>query len=140
MSICAMDIWKTIGFAVVIFLAGLLNIPATYYENARIDGANSLQIFGKITLPLLAPTTFFVCVITFIQSFQVFVPIKVMTGLAGHSAGGPGTSTQVLGLRVYDEGIMMGRYGYAATIALIIFIVIFAVNTIQRALFKRSDY
>ena len=86
-SVIIMDVWKNTGFAMLIFLAGLQNIPRDYYEAARIDGANARQLFFKITLPLLSPTIFFVLVIFMIGAIQVFDTIIALTG------GGPGDAS-----------------------------------------------
>lgn len=88
-------IWHYIGFQVVIFLAGLGNISTEYYEAARLDGANERQIFTKITLPLLSPTTFFVATIATIGALKAFNQIYIMTN------GGPLATTRVLGYEIF---------------------------------------
>src|SRR5690606_21412027 len=82
-AVIIVAIWKRVGFNMVIYLAALQGIPAPYYEAARLDGANSLQVFRHITVPLLAPSTFFLTVTGLIEAFQVFDLVYVMT------AGGP---------------------------------------------------
>ena len=89
--------WKDIGFVMVLFLGGLQNISPSYYEAAAIDGASKSREFWSITLPLLAPTTFFVTIISLINSFQVFDQVMIMTG------GGPGGSTIVMVQNIYNH-------------------------------------
>lgn len=89
-SVIILDVWKNSGFAMLIFLAGLQNIPQDYYEAAELDGANDIQRFFRITLPLLSPTIFFIVVIFMIGALQVFDTIIVLT------QGGPGTRVEVL--------------------------------------------
>jgi multiple sugar transport system permease protein/alpha-1,4-digalacturonate transport system permease protein len=107
------------------FLAGLKNIPGHLYEAARIDGANSLQCFRHVTLPMLSPTTFMVTILSIIASFQVFDIINVTT------KGGPGRATTVLVFRIYREAFSNWRMGYASAIAYFLFVVILVVTLIQ---------
>lgn len=120
-----MSVWKTFGYNMVLFVAGLQNIPEHLYEAAKIDGASPWQRFRDITLPMLSPTTFFVVVISIIGSFQVFDQALIMT------AGGPGTSTTTLVLYIYEQGFQSFHMGYASAIALILFLVIFAFTAFQ---------
>jgi multiple sugar transport system permease protein len=120
-----MSVWKTFGYNMVLFVAGLQNIPEHLYEAAKIDGASSWQRFRDITLPMLSPTMFFVVVISIIGSFQVFDQALVMT------AGGPGTATTTLVLYIYEQGFQSFHMGYASAIALILFLVIFAFTAFQ---------
>ena len=134
-SIVAVDIWQHIGFGAVIFLAGLMNIPEELLEAARIDGANRMQLFWRMTLPLLAHTTLFVTVITLIGSFQVFDLILVMTN------GGPGYSTYVLSYLIYNEGIARNNLGIAAAVSLVMFMIILLFTVFQfRLLRPRWEY
>jgi ABC-type sugar transport system permease subunit len=96
-SIMLMSIWMGIGYQMVIFLAGLQNIPPEFYEAALTDGASAWQRFWKITLPLLKPTTFFILVTSMIGSFQVFAFVYVMT------EGGPLHSTDVVVYHIYQN-------------------------------------
>lgn len=120
-----MSVWKTFGYNMVLFVAGLQSIPEHLYEAAKIDGASAWQRFRDITLPMLSPTTFFVVVISIIGSFQVFDQALVMT------AGGPGTATTTLVLYIYEQGFQSFHMGYAAAIALLLFVVIFAFTAFQ---------
>lgn len=109
----------------VIWLAGLQAIPEELHEAAAIDGANRTQTFFRITLPLLAPTTFFLAITGVIGSFQVFSPIYVITG------GGPRGSTDVVVYHIYTRAFEAYDMGYAASQAWILFAVIFAATLIQ---------
>lgn len=108
-------VWWTVGYNMVLFLAGLQDIPTELYEAARIDGARSWGVFRFVTLPMLAPTTFLVLMLTVINSFQVFDQTYVMTG------GGPGTSTLTLVQYIYTTSFQFQKFGYGSAIALILF-------------------
>ena len=130
-AVIIMAIWKSLGYNMVIFLAGLQSIPVHLHEAAAIDGANGMQRFRHITLPLLAPTTFFVLVISMIGSFQVFDLAFVLT------KGGPGDATRTIVMYIYDQAFQFFHMGYAAAIAWVLFAIIFAVTLIQHQLQKR---
>lgn len=123
-AIAIFTIWQSMGYDVVIFLAGLSNIPGELYEAARIDGANAFQLFRYITLPLLAPTTFFVVVISVIASLQSFNQIFAMNTAAAQTLGGPLESTNTLTVYMFDQLYTYSNYGYASTIAVLLSIVI----------------
>ncbi len=129
------SVWKDIGFIMVIYLAGLQEIPDHYYEAAEIDGVNRWQKFRYITWPLLAPTTFFVLTISLINSFQVFDQVWIMTG------GGPIGATSVLVEQIYRNAFRYYKMGYASAISWLLFALIFAVTIIQNKLQKKwVDY
>jgi multiple sugar transport system permease protein len=130
-ALILMSVWKGFGYNMVIFLAGLQTIPEHLYEAAKIDGATGWRRFLHITLPLLSPTTFFVVVISIINSFQVFDQALIMTN------GGPGTSTTTLVLLIYQEGFQSFNMGYASAIALTLFAVVFIFTVIQFLLQRR---
>jgi multiple sugar transport system permease protein len=131
--------WRGIGYNVVIFLAGLQNIPEHYYEAARIDGAGRTGIFRHVTWPLLTPTTFYVVVMTMILSFQVFAPIYLMTG---PPVGGPLGTTNVIVYYLFEKGFDAGgNMGYASAVALVLFAIILALTLFQRKVVeKRVHY
>jgi multiple sugar transport system permease protein len=131
-AIILMTVWKSFGYNMLIFIAGLQAIPEELYEAARIDGASAWQRFRHVTLPGLAPTMIFVTVITMIGFFQLFVEPYVMT------AGGPLRSTTSVVLLMYEEGFRWWRMGYAAAVAFILFLVILAATLIQLALQKQG--
>ena len=113
-SLMIMTIWKDFGYAVILFLSGLLSLPSDSYESASIDGANAWQTFRYITLPLLKPTMLFVVVTSIISYLQAYVPVLVMT------KGGPGTSTYLSSYLVYDQAFKQYNFGYASAISLFI--------------------
>lgn len=140
-AIAITSIWKMIGFYMVIFIAGLQAIPRTFYEAAKIDGANRLQQFIKITIPLLNPTLVFVLVTSVIFSFQVFVPVFVMTYAPGGQPGGPLNSTRVIVYHLYSAAFRELRMGYGAAIAFVLFGIILIVSLLQlKVLQRRIEY
>jgi len=124
-AIILMAIWKNFGFNMIIFVAGLQNIPARLYEAAVIDGADAWRQFRHITLPMLAPTFLFVTVITMIGYFQLFAEPYVMT------QGGPANSTLSLGLLMFQEGFRWWNMGYASAVAFVLFAIILLGTLIQ---------
>ena len=127
-AIIVLAIWKNFGYNMIIFIAGLQNIPASMYEAASIDGANAWQRFRRITLPLLAPTTVFIAIITMIGYFQLFAEPYVMT------QGGPLNSTLSIVLLMYQQGFRWWNMGYSAAIAFVLFACILVVSVIQTRL------
>ncbi len=127
-AIIIMSVWKGLGYNIIIFLAGLQNIPNTYYEAARVDGANSWQQFRRVTLPLLSPITYFVVLMGIINSFKVFTQIEVMT-----PEGGPLNSTSVLVFYLYQEAFHKYRFGRASALAFLLFIIVIIITKIQRS-------
>jgi multiple sugar transport system permease protein len=126
--------WKDLGFVLVLFLAGLQAIPDDYYEAAALDGAGRRQQLWHITIPLLAPTTFFVTVISLINSFQVFDQVWVMT------EGGPAGATSVLVEQVVRHAFSYGEMGYAATISWVLFALVFGATLVQFRLQRRRAF
>ncbi len=129
-------VWKNLGYATVIYIAGLQAIPADLYEAARVDGANAWQRFRNVTLPGLSPVTFFLGVTSVLGSFQAFDIISVLT------RGGPNNSTNVLVYRLYEQGFSeIQNYGRASVVAMLLFVIMFVVTLIQlRALERRVSY
>ncbi|TVY08831.1 carbohydrate ABC transporter permease [Paenibacillus cremeus] len=132
-SIMIVAIWKTIGYNMVIFLAGLQNIPKELYEAASIDGSNRWNSFWHVTVPLLRPTTFFITVIAIINSFQVFGFALIMT------EGGPGNATNTLVLYVYQQGFKFFNMGYASAIAWVLFVIILIFTLLQSYINHRRE-
>lgn len=129
------NIWQFVGYNMLFFLAGLQAIPPTIYEAAAIDGSNRVQTFFRLTLPLLRPTMLFVLVTGAIGSFQVFDSVYVMT------KGGPGTSTTVMNMLIYQNGFVGFRIGAASALSVILFAVILVVTLVQFRWFnKRTTY
>jgi len=129
-SLILVTIWHGLGWNMVIFLAGLQNIPEVYYEAARIDGAGTWQRFRHITLPLLKPITLFVVVMAVIYTFRSFDFVFVTT------KGGPGVSTSLLMWYFFRQGFIMYRMGQATAIALVIFVVVLFFTLLQLRLFR----
>jgi multiple sugar transport system permease protein len=124
-AIILTSVWKDLGFVLVLFLAGLQAIPLDYAEAAALDGAGRVAQFRHVTLPLLAPTTFFVLIISLINSFQVFDQVWVMT------QGGPAGATTVLVERVVRHAFSYGEMGYAAALSWVLFFLVFGATLVQ---------
>lgn len=127
-AIIIMSVWKVIGYNMVIFLVGIKNIPSIYYEAASIDGANSWDLFWRITLPLLRPILLYVLVTSTISAYNVFTQVYVMT-LGSQAA--PGRAVRVLVFDIYENGFRYFRMGYASTEAVILTIIVLALTLIQ---------
>jgi len=132
-AIILMAVWKNFGFNMVIFIAGLQNIPQRLYEAATLDGAGTWQQFRHITLPMLAPTFVFVAVVTMIGYFQLFAEPYVMT------QGGPADSTLSMALLMYQEGFRWWNLGYSASVAFVLFVIILAGTLLQLWLRERTS-
>jgi ABC-type sugar transport system permease subunit len=130
-SIAVMNIWQTLGYNVVIFLAGLLAIPSELYEAADIDGTNPIRKLLSITIPLVAPSMWFVIINNTIRNLQVFSEIFVMTG------GGPGHATTTVGFRVYQYAFLYLSFGKASANVMVLLLIILAVTLMQLRFFER---
>lgn len=125
-SILIFSIWKGVGYNVILFLAGLQNIPDSYIEAAQVDGAKPWHILLHIKLPLLRPIMSFVVMIGIINTFKVFAEINVMT-----PKGGPLYSTALIVVYIYEQAFTMGRMGRACSASIILFFIIFGLTLIQ---------
>ena len=125
-AVIVVSIWKSLGFNMVLFLAGLQGIPDTYYEAAAVDGATGWRRFWYVTLPLLRPTGLFVLVVSVIGAFQVFDQVYVMT-----PGGGPLFSTETVVTYIYHQGIELIDISYAAAIGVVLFALVFLLTLIQ---------
>lgn len=132
-AIVAMSVWKAIGYDMVLFLAGLQQVPPNLYEAARVDGGSGWRLHRDITLPMMRPTLFFVVVISTIDAMQVFTQIDVMTG------GGPARSTEVIVYYLYHRAFQTYEMGYASTIAWALFVVIVALTLLQSRVMARES-
>jgi multiple sugar transport system permease protein len=132
-AIILMAVWKNFGYNMVIFIAGLQNIPAELYEAASIDGAGRLQQLRTITVPLLAPTTVYISILTMIGYFQLFSEPYVMT------QGGPLNSTLSIVLLMYQQGFRWWNMGYSAALAFVLFAFILIGSVIQSRIQKRWE-
>ncbi len=133
-AIMILNIWTTAGTMMLIFLAGMQDIPTPVYEAASVDGATAWQQFWQITVPLLAPTIFFVVTLGLIGSYQVFDQVWVMT------SGGPAGTTTSLAYLIYRDGFNNSDMGLASATSILLFIIIFIVTLIQRRIVReRAD-
>ncbi len=133
LSIIIFSVWKTLGYNMIIYLAGLQAIPASLYEAAWIDGAGALARFWRLSVPLLAPTTTFLLIYNGILAFQVFDQVYVLTG------GGPAGATNVVVLDLYRQAFERYNFGYAAAEATLLFVLILGVTVLQYVYGKRFE-
>lgn len=133
LTICIATIWKNVGYFLVIFYAGLMDIPTSYYEAAEVDGASKMHQFFYITLPCMRPITYLVVTLGVIWSFQAFDMVYAMT------QGGPGKSTYTLVYTIYNAAFREYRMGYACAVALILFAFILVVNNVQKLMFRDKE-
>jgi multiple sugar transport system permease protein len=128
LAIILLAVWRGFGYTMIIFIAGLQNIPDELYEAARIDGAGAWRQFRHITLPMLGPTFLFVGVVVAIGQMQIFAEPYVMT------RGGPLNKTLTLVMLMYEQGFKFWRMGYAAAVAFILFLLIGGATLLQMRL------
>ncbi len=129
LAVVIMEAWRSIGFNTVLFLAGLQGIPAALYEAATVDGANSWHKFRNVTIPMLAPTTFFVVTNAIIGSFQVFAAVAALMGT--DRIGGPQDSTLVMVAYLHRKGFQEFQLGYASAIAWVMVFFIFVITFVN---------
>lgn len=135
LAIIVLSVWQQVGYIMVFFLAGLQNIPATFYEAAEVDGADTWAKLRHITLPLLQRTTLFVLVVTSLTNFKIFEQVFALTG------GGPANSTLSLMMHIFQTAFRHSRYGQASAMAMIFSAVAIAVALVQiRLLRARFEY
>ncbi len=134
--LAAITVWKGIGFAMVLYLAGLKAIPADLYDAAEIDGADgTLDRLRTVTLPLLGPVTMFVVIVTALRAFETFDTVKILT------QGGPGKASELLLHTLYVESFEFLRTGYGAAIAVVFLVIVVALTLLQaRIMDKRVHY
>lgn len=130
-SLAIMSIWKGLGYNMTIYIAGLQGIPQQLYEAAKIDGANAIQRFFNITVPLLSPTTYFITVMSVIGALQVFDQAYILT------SGGPADSTKTIVMYLYNNAFQYLKMGYASSMAYILFLIIFVISFIQSKYSKK---
>ena len=133
-ALIIVSVWKLIGYNMIIFLSSLSAVSQSLFEAAKIDGANSWQIFKNVTIPVLSPTIFFVVIVTAISSFQVFDLIYLMT------QGGPFDSTNVLVYAIYKNAFEYFNVGQSCAIAYVLFVIILVLTLIQWSLRKKLVY
>jgi multiple sugar transport system permease protein len=125
LAIIILAVWKGFGYTMIIFIAGLQQIPEELYEAARLDGAGKWSQFRHVTLPMLAPTFLFVGIVVAIGQLQIFAEPYVMT------RGGPLNKTVTIVMLMYEQGFKFWEMGYAAAVAFVLFLVIGAATLIQ---------
>ena len=134
-SMILVNVWKITGYYMIIFIAGLLNIPNTFYESSKVDGASYLQRLIYITIPLMKNTFILAFVSGVIFSFAAFPQQYVMT------EGGPARSTEVLALLIYKQAFEFTKFGYSSAISVAFFLTLLVFSLIQFKIFKsESDY
>ena len=132
-AIIIMSVWAQVGYYMVIFMAGLADIPEIYYDASKVDGANSVQRFWFVTVPLLRNSLIFVLVILAIGAFQVFDQVYIMT------RGGPDNSTEVMQALIYKQGFEFFHMGYASAMAWYLFAAIAFFTAIQMKIFRSQQ-
>ena len=132
-AVVLMTVWSSVGFSMVVYLAGLQSIPEELYEASRVDGAGWWARLRHITLPLLAPTTLFLLVMGIIGSFQVFTQIFVMT------SGGPVDRTTTMVFFIYESAFKFYEMGYASTLAFLLFLMLLGFTALQLRLYRKAD-
>ncbi len=133
LSIIIIGVWQRLGYNIIIILAGLQGVSRSLYEAAEIDGANGVQKFFYITIPSLSNTMFFLTMISFISSFQMFTPVQVMT------KGGPGTSSSVLVYYIYKAAFQNNDIGGASAMAWILFLLVFVFSAARMIVSRKKE-
>lgn len=133
LSIIIIGVWQRLGYNIIIILAGLQGVSRSLYEAAEIDGANGVQKFFYITIPSLTNTMFFLTMISFISSFQMFTPVQVMT------KGGPGTSSSVLVYYIYKAAFQNNDIGGASAMAWILFLLVFVFSAARMIVSRKKE-
>lgn len=133
-GIIMMSVWHDVGYYVIIILANMQGLSQEVYESASVDGANAFQTFFRITIPMLSSTLFFCITLATINSFKIFDQVNIIT------EGGPGFSTTVLVQCIYYYAFKEFRLGYAAAVALVLFLVIFAFSAVLQKLEEKLTY
>lgn len=134
-AIIILTVWKVVGYNMIIFLVGIRAIPQVYYEAASVDGASPWSQFRHITMPLLAPVTLFVMVMSTIQSYNVFTQVYVM---ASDVQGAPGKLVRVLVYDMFENGFRFYKMGYAAAEGVFLFLIVLVLTLIQFRSFRRQ--
>lgn len=129
-SIVLLSAWQAYGFQMIVYLAGLQNIPESLYEAAWLDGANAWQRFWHITMPGLRQTHIFVLIITTIQAFKLFVQVNILT------QGGPRGATNTVVQYMFSAGFVDQRLGLASAVSIILFLIVLAISLVQRFILR----
>ena len=130
-TVAGIKIWQNLAFQTIVFLAALQDVPRELYECAEMDGASGWSRFFRITLPMISPTTFFLIVVTVIGSFNSMAIVKTLTN------GGPGNSTRIITLFIYEQAAKYSYYSYANALACLLFMLLLIITLIQWKAQKR---
>lgn len=130
-TVMGMNIWKNMGYYMIVYLAALQGIPRELYEAAVMDGANAWNRLTHVTLPMLTSTTFFVLIMNVINAFKVFDQVYMMT------QGGPGRSSMVLVYHIYNSAFIKFEFGYASAISVVLFAIVLTVTILQFRMEKK---
>ena len=132
-SIAMINIWQYVGYTALLIFAGLQSIPGSVYEAAAIDGASEVQMFWRVTAPLLRPVLVFVIVTSVIGSFQIFDTIAITT------KGGPVNATKVINWYIYEQAFSRFNMGYATTLSIVLFLILIFVSLLQMRLMRAGE-
>lgn len=132
-AIIMMGIWKSIGYTMIVYLSGLQSIPASLYEAAHMDGATKVRQFFAITIPMLKPTTFFILVMSCINSFMVFEQVNILTN------GGPLNKTTTIVHQIYLRGFQDFQMGYASAMAMVLFVITLLITLLNFRLGNKGN-
>jgi multiple sugar transport system permease protein len=132
-SIAMINIWQYVGYTALLIFAGLQSIPGSVYEAASIDGASEMQMFRRVTVPLLRPVLVFVLVTSIIGSFQIFDTIAITT------KGGPVNATKVLNWYIYEQAFNRFNMGYATAISMVLFGILIFISLMQMRLMRAGE-
>jgi len=132
LSIVFMDVWKAVGFYMIILLAGLKGLPRTYYEAARTDGASTWQSVRMVTLPLLKPALLFVLIMNVLGSFQVFTSVFMLT------QGGPGYSSLTISFLTYKTAFNFFKMGDGCAMSVVLTLIVLAISVFQMRMFRKG--
>ncbi|CAH1202192.1 Melibiose/raffinose/stachyose import permease protein MelD [Paenibacillus allorhizoplanae] len=133
-TLLILSLWSGVGYLMVIYIAALQGVPQQLKEAAAIDGANAMQTFRNVTLPMIYPALTIGLFVTLNGSFKVFDAVFALTG------GGPGRATQVIALNIYEEAFSLSsRYGYASAKAMILFLIVLIITLVQLWIMKRKE-
>ena len=138
-TIAGINIWRNMGYTALLLFGGLVMIPKSFYEAASLDGASEWRMFRTITLPLLRPVLALVLVVTLIGSFQVFDTVQIATGGFGGAPGGPGNSSRVLYLYIFQQAFEFNALGYAAALSVGLILLLVIVAGIQMRLLRAGE-
>jgi multiple sugar transport system permease protein len=138
-TIAGINIWRNMGYTALLLFGGLVMIPKSYYEAAALDGASEWHMFRTVTLPLLRPVLALVLVVTLIGSFQVFDTVQIATGGFGGAPGGPGNSSRVMYLYIFQQAFEFNALGYAAALSVALIVLLVAVAAIQLRLLRADE-